>query len=426
MNTALIAVEKTPAPRMNSRVALALPPVIVLNLFHSGLGIARQLAGRGVRVVGLSSHPRIYGNSTRLCEVRPCPSSQEQPEKLTDFLLHCAPDLRNAIIFPTSDADLLFLDRYRRDLELFYRLAIPPHRVLGLIMDKPSLARVAAQAEIPIPRTAVVTEESQLAQGAGLVGFPCVVKPVTSVTWRQGKNWAAVGGRKAFRANSLAELKSEYRRVSQASPETLLQEWIPGETGQLVTWGGYVGQGSEPIAYFTARKIVQSPEEFGTGCIVESDHIPELLEPSVRLCRSLGYEGMADIEYKYDARDGKFKLIELNPRHWDWHQLSEVNGINLSWLAYRHLNGMNVRPRHPDVDVRNTKWIAEDSLLEHTLSDLYRRRVHPIELGKQLQGRRMYSIFAWNDPVPFLRYTCSVLFPKFARSLAGRIWNGYQ
>src|SRR5215831_10749206 len=62
-------------------------PVIILNLFYTGLGIARDLAGCSMRVVGLSAHPKIFGNFTRLCEVRSAPNSQERPEALKEFLL---------------------------------------------------------------------------------------------------------------------------------------------------------------------------------------------------------------------------------------------------------------------------------------------------------------------------------------------------
>jgi len=364
--------------------AIESPPVIVLNLFHSGLGIVRQLSGSGVRVVGLSAHRRIYGNFTRLCEVRFAPNSQEQPEQLADFLLRTASDLRGAIIFPTRDADVLFLDRFRSELEPYYRLAISPRQVLFRVMDKAALADVALAAGIPVPRTTVVSEGAQLQRAAETVGFPCVVKPVSSVDWRQGKNWDAVGGRKAFRANNSAQLQQAYDRVSRAHSEILLQEWIPGGTDQIVVWGGYVCHGSEPLAHFTARKIVQSPQEFGTGCVVESAHIPGLLEPSLRLCRALAYEGMAEIEYKRDLRDGTFKLIEINARHWDWHELGGASRMNLTWVAYCHLTGRPIQPSRPVI--QRAKWIAEDAFLTYVLAGFCRGEFGPLEVWRQLAG----------------------------------------
>ncbi len=402
-----------------AETATGLPPVIVLNLFHSGLGIVRQLSGKGVRVVGLSAHPRIYGSFTRLCEVHGVPNSQEQPEELADFLLHAASRWRGAIVFPTRDADVLFLDRFRGDLEQYYKLAIPSTEVLLRVMNKGALAELAAGEGIPVPPTTVVSNAVQLKQGADAVGFPCVVKPVSSIHWRRGNNWNLVGARKAFRVNSLAELEREYGQISQAYPEILLQGWIPGATDQIVVWGGYLRPGAEPPTCFTARKIVQSPPEFGTGCVVESEFIPELLEPSLRLCRALGYEGMAEIEYKRDVRDGRCKLIEINVRHWDWHQLGNASGVDLTWAAYCHLSGNPMQP--VDAPVRRVQWIAEDSLLTQVLSELSRGEFDRRMAMRLISARHMCSIFAWRDPLPFLRYFATVVLPGVARGAARKI-----
>jgi predicted ATP-grasp superfamily ATP-dependent carboligase len=369
----------------------------------------RQLAGTGVRVVGLSADPKIYGNFTRLCEVRNAPNSQEQPQELADFLLRAASDLNGAIIFPTRDADVLFLHGFRAELENIYRLAIPPRDVLFRVIDKAKLADIADEAGVSIPATAVVRGRSKLVSAAERTGFPCVIKPLRSIDWRQGDNWNLVGRRKAFRADSLLELEQHYDRVSRAHPEILLQEWIPGATDQIVVWGGHVSRGEKLSAFFTARKILQSPEVFGTGCVVESELLPELAEPSVRLCRALGYEGIAEIEFKRDARDGKLKLIELNPRHWDWHQLGAASNVNLTWITYCDLAGLpvnRVTPRY-----RSARWVAEDSLLICTLSGLFDRTVSLSQALRSLIGKRMYGTFAWNDPLPFIRYSVETLAP---------------
>src|SRR3989442_12989539 len=112
---------------------------------------------------------------------------------------------------------------------------------------------------------------------------------------------------------------------------------------------------------------------------------------------------MADIEYNREPRDGTLKLIEMNPRHWDWHQLGSVSGVNLTWAAYSHLTGRPVQPVQQPV--QRAKWIAEDSLLRHMAADFYRGERGPLKAWKQLSGQRMYGIFAWSDPVPFLRYS---------------------
>lgn len=417
---ATLAVSVTnPESKLVSRVAFGRPPVIVLNLFHTGLGIARQLWGTGVRVVGLSAHPQIYGNFSRLCEVRHAPNSQEHPQHLAEFLLHIASDLQGAVVFPTRDADILFLDRFRAELEPFYTLAIPPKQVVSRVMDKAAVAQTAVNAGIPVPRTTVVKGDTKLGSAARAVGFPCVVKPISSIHWRQGNNWNRVGARKAFRVANFRELQQVYERICTVHSEVLLQEWIPGGDDQLTIWGGYVCEQGHPLAYFTAKKIVQSPPEFGTGLVVETESIPALRDPSVLLCNALDYDGIAEIEYKLDSRDDQFKLIEINPRHWDWHELGHACGINITWVAYCALTGQQMQESRPRF--ANTKWVAEDAFLMHTLSRVYRRDTGPFKPWQELAGRRIYGIFSWIDPMPFVRYFSTVILPKIAISAIAKL-----
>ena len=419
MEALAVSVEK-PELKSVGTAAWGQPPVIVLNLFHTGLGIARQLWGTGVRVVGLSAHPRIYGNFTRLCEVRPAPNSQENPQQLAELLLRIATELQGAVIFPTRDADMLFLDRFRAELEPFYRLAVPPKRVLSRVMDKSGVSQTAVDAGIPIPRTTAVRDSAQLGRAVETVGLPCVIKPISSVHWRQGNNWNRVGARKAFRTTNFEELQQLYERVRTVCSGVLLQEWIPGADDQLAVWGGYVCGQSAPLAYFTAKKIVQSPPGFGTGCVVESDFIPDLLDPSVRLCRALDYHGIAEIEYKLDPRDGKFKLIEINTRHWDWHELGRACGVNLTWTAYRSLISSTIRPMAPMP--RRVQWVAEDAFFMHVWSSIYGRDFRWLRPWISMTGRRMFSIFSWRDPMPFFRYFSTTLVPRIAGAAFRKMW----
>jgi predicted ATP-grasp superfamily ATP-dependent carboligase len=393
------------------------PPVVVLNLFHSGLGIVRQLTRHGIRVLGLSADRQIYGNFTRLCEVRIAPSSQEHPDQLATFLMNIATDFNGAVVFPTNDFDLMFLDAFRDALGSAYKLAIPERNVLVQIMDKSVLYAVALRAGVPVPRTIKINSEAELQVAASHVGFPSVLKPVMSTDWRRADRWKAVGRRKALRCNNISELRGQYQSVSRVQSDSLLQEWIPGDESRLCTWAGYLGADSQVLAHFTARKLMESPGECGTGCLVESLPMPELVPPSTRICHALNYQGIAEIEFKHDARDGSCKLIEINPRHWDWHQLGMASNVNFSLLAYKYLAGLPVHPETPLT--RSSTWVAEDALLTEMLSSMAKGAIAPLKKLQRSPRPRIYSIFSRRDPMPFLRYGLATLLPSYLKA-AGR------
>jgi D-aspartate ligase len=384
---------------MKAQSSKGKPAVIILNLFYTGLGIARNLSGYGMRLIGLSAERKGYGLFSRFCEVRVAPNSHEEPLALKEYLLTLAQEFPGAIIFPTRDADVLFLDTYREELAPHYRLAIPPHAALMRVMDKDSLIKTAIAAGVPVPRTLVVYGPREIPLVAEKVGYPCVVKPVKSVDWRKGNNWEKVGGRKAFLVASEAEFRQEFDRIGSITPGLLVQEWIGGSTEQIVILGGYIGDNGNPVAYFTARKLVQSPDDFGTGCIVEIVTLPELLEPTMKLCKALDYRGMAEVEYKKDDRTGEYKLIEINTRHWDWHRLGMAHNVNVSWAAYCDLMDEKYSLQS-EVKRGASKWVADDATWSYFLTGIYNRQIHVKTFLQKLKGRRQYGIFEWSDPMP--------------------------
>jgi len=128
-----------------------LPPVFVMNPYYSGLGIARSLYGRGVRVYALAWERDAPGLRSRYFHgVHQVPNGRDEPERLLDRLL----DIRSRhaerpVLFPTRDFDLLFLHEHRETLAPHYVLPQPEDSPILRMMDKFELATVARARGIP-------------------------------------------------------------------------------------------------------------------------------------------------------------------------------------------------------------------------------------------------------------------------------------
>src|SRR5688500_12211197 len=65
-----------------------MPPVMVMNLHYTGIGIARNLSGVGIRVYGLSSERDAPGMRSRLFQaVYLVHHSRDDPETLCEELM---------------------------------------------------------------------------------------------------------------------------------------------------------------------------------------------------------------------------------------------------------------------------------------------------------------------------------------------------
>jgi predicted ATP-grasp superfamily ATP-dependent carboligase len=130
-----------------------------MNMFCTGLGIARSLSEQGVRVIGLTSQRGVYGNYTRCARTVLCPDSRNEPEALLARLLVLGRELgQRSVIFPTRDDDVIFLDRYRRELEPYFALTIPDGPVVRACLDKWETYLWAGKAGVLTPKCWLVTQ----------------------------------------------------------------------------------------------------------------------------------------------------------------------------------------------------------------------------------------------------------------------------
>ncbi len=387
-------------------------PAIVMNMFYTGLGIARNLGEMGIPVIGLGAHCLASGNFSRFCKFVPCPDSRDRPDELVDFLVRLGRDQKQKpVIFPTRDHDVIFLAQRGGELRDHFIIPMPGWEVIDNIINKWKMLEIASLCRIPVPRSYLIESPSDL-ERLGAISFPCVLKPVYSASWRAKGAWRAVGGRKAISVSSFDELCAEYQMVSRVERQAIVQELIAGGDDQLYILGSYLNSRSEPLAYFAARKLVQYPEGFGTGCLIESVRLEELEELTFRLLKFLGYHGISEVEYKRDPSDGKFKLIEINPRHWDWHRLGTRCGANLSYVAYRDLTGDPIEKRCVASAI-GVKWVAEREFFLFAAEGLISNGLALGRLRGLAKGKKEYGSFSWNDPLPGLvalfQLSCQIL-----------------
>jgi LmbE family N-acetylglucosaminyl deacetylase len=227
-------------------------------------------------------------------------------------------------------------------------------------------------------------------------------------------------GAKALRCADAGELRAALARTGDI--ELLLQEYVPGGDDQLYTAGLFVC--AEGHVAFTGRKLKQHPPGLGIARLAETVDEPGLVPGGVALLTELGYEGISQVEYKRDARDGSFRLMEANFRPWTWMGLATACGTNLPLAAHRWALGdegwreaaaaahagrspwRHAAAGRPGPSRRGggtpgpKRWVWLVPETAYTLRDL-RRGVRP-QLA-QWRGLRAEAFFSRGDPAPLRR-----------------------
>ena len=227
------------------------------------------------------------------------------------------------MVFATHDEGLRAIARHRDSLELL----CPFPRDLERLQKK----RVQLDAALHTPDTRYPESAAEAVAAAEEIGYPVLLKPSEPVGFRQQY------GKQAVICHSASEVEEAYGQIEPWEP--MVQDLIPGGDDELYTLGAYLSESLEPLGLFCGRKLIQTPPGIGTARLAEAVWVDEVVDAGLHLLRALGCNGLSQVEFKRDPRDGKFKLMEVNPRLWQWHSLARASGVDLPLIAYRDLTG---------------------------------------------------------------------------------------
>jgi D-aspartate ligase len=370
------------------------PPAVVLqSSFANGLGVIRDLAREDVPVLALDPNTRALGFASRHAASVVVPDPAGDEEAFVAGLEALGRELpQRAVVFPTHDEYVWAVSRHAERLEPLFRIPFSHWETMRRVADKEEQLRAAWRAGIDTPRTIFVRSAADLDGEARELSYPAVFKPVESLAFKRRF------GRPVLVIPSREELAEVHRRVDDCGT-LMLQEIVPGGDDELYTVGSYVNATSEPLAVFTGRKLRQHPRTFGTARFAESVWIEELADAGLRLLKELRFHGVSQVEFKRDPRDGRYRLMEVNARHWLWHSLATACGVNLSLVAYRDAVGLPSTPGRQC----GGRWILALHDLPDSLRECSRGELSPAAWADSLRGTRIDGVLSLTDPVPGIK-----------------------
>jgi predicted ATP-grasp superfamily ATP-dependent carboligase len=366
------------------RRAAAVPPAVILQgSYANGLGIIRDLGRHGVPSVVLDPNPNALGFVSRYAAGLTCPDPATDEAAFLDALEELGRRLpQRGVIFPTHDEYVWAVSRNRERLLPLFHIPFAGWQTMARVADKEQQLRAAGQAGVAAPTTVFVRSAKDVQSGGAQITFPAIFKRRF--------------GRQVMRIESPEALPGAWQKV-EGCGTMMLQEVIPGGDDELFTVGSYLDERSRPLAVFTGRKLRQHPRTFGSARFAESVWIDDLAAAGLRLLTELDFYGVSQVEFKRDPRDGVYKLMEVNARHWLWHSLAAACGVNLSHVAYRDAIGdPYVAPRQAD----GRRWILALKDVTDSAREVTRGELSPVRWAASLAGTRVDGVLSLRDPVP--------------------------
>jgi len=303
-----------------------------------------------------------------------------------------------AILIPTEDISCMFVADNADVLK--DRFLFPP-QTPGLARDlssKREMYSLCKRHGVPTPETYFPETRDEVKSFIATASFPVVLKVVETPVFAEEDPLRSGAGKTIARdANELLDSYDRWRRSGYG--DVLLQEYIPGGADSVWMFNGYFDSRSNCLVGFTGRKLRQYPPDTGQtslGLCVWNDVVAETTK---KFFKKIGYRGIVDMGYRYDARDGSYKLLDVNPRLGAAFRLFlGTNGIDVARALYLDLTGQPVPATTPR---EGRKWLVENY---DVASCAKYRRDGRLSARAWLRSFEQVEEAAWlavDDPAPF-------------------------
>jgi len=344
---------------------------IVLGGHIQALGIIRILGRLGIKSIIIDKTRNNITRHSRFCSG--FYKSKDSNLLSLLFKLGFEKKFNKWIIFPTNDFHVKLLSINKGKLEEYFIVSTDNWEVVRNFYNKCYTYELVGKLKIPFPETWFPKSEKDLTDIS--VSYPCLIKPAVM------HDFYSKTKKKVLVCHSEQELYTQYRKAAKIVPseEILIQEIIPGGSKNQVS-ACFLFLKGEKFIYLTASRMRQHPTDFGNATTyAETIRVKEIIDYAISILKAVNYNGLCEVEFKKDERDGLYKLLEVNPRTWKWHSIANKTDTPFIECFFNFLNGRSID---------YTDGFKDASFL-HRLTDF------PVRLKLLLKGYPYWNKKAW-------------------------------
>ncbi|QFR95184.1 ATP-grasp domain-containing protein [Streptomyces tsukubensis] len=364
-------------------------------LHHGGVGAIRSLGRLGVPMYAITEDrftPAAASRYLRRAFAWPT-TGTEGPEVLIEGLLRVGRRIgRPAVLIPTDEEAAVLIAEHQDVLDEAFLVPRVDTALPRRVASKQGLHELCGKYGIPSPVTAFPESYADIEEFAATARFPVVAKNREAFVRRTSP--AVRGTTRIATPGALLALARGWGE----RPGVILQEYLPRESAEDWIVHGYFDSGSVPLALFTGVKVRSWPPHAGMTASAYVVGNPELASLAAEFVKHIGFSGIVDLDLRYDRRDGRYKLLDFNPRMGAQFRLFESDsGVDVVRALHLHLTGREV----PEGAQREgNRYVVENIDLPALLA--YRRSGYTTPHAPRRSSGTELAWLAADDPRPFV------------------------
>jgi D-aspartate ligase len=382
---------------------------LVLGGYVNGYSIIQELSEKGVEEIILFGYSRELASYSN--KIKKFMLIDKTPESMYRKIEKLHQEYERIIVFPTDDLQLENLYKLYNKINSFCFLPFNPEN-LQECLDKYVQYSYCEKLGIPYPKTIYVQKKKDL-KNIELIQFPILLKP----SKREDLKRKVFRNLKIDSSRDLNKVKKRIERYLDAGIKFLASEIIPGDENCIYAYVAYRDVNGKILNEWTGKKLTQYPDSFGVFASASNEAPEAVLLQGRKLLNGMDIKGIAQPEFKYDFRDKKYKLMEINLRSMMWHRVGNLSGVNLQYSQYLDALGEKVSPQ---VQIKNKD--IHFIYLKHEIINLIWRRKYLRKFIKNIResDETYIAVYDIKDIIPFLKDcmdTTSGVIGRFLRVL---------
>jgi predicted ATP-grasp superfamily ATP-dependent carboligase len=364
---------------------------LILGGYVNGYSIIQELSENGVQDIVLFSTTREPGSYSN--KIKKFVLIAPFPDGLLKEIQLLAREYHFIVVFPTDDIQLENLYAIYDQISDFCFIPFNKNN-FPASLDKYSQYASCDALGVPRPKTIEIQTVEDI-ETISSIAFPVLIKPKT----RLDEKIRIFRNLYLKNEQDLIQNKESLKNFVLAGVSFIASEIIPGDGSNIYAYVGYRNREGRILNEWTGKKLSQYPDDFGIFSSASNQAPVEVLEQGKTLLNGMNLMGIAEPEFKYDYRDGKYKLMEINLRSMMWNRVGYLSGVNIHYTQYMDAIGGEV-PLYRQDKTKDIHLVC----LKHELSNLIARKGYADIFYFNLFGgdTTNVALFDTRDLTPFL------------------------
>ncbi len=233
---------------------------------------------------------------------------------LTEIASKYKEDGKKLLLIGTNDLYVRLIIENAEKLKKYYEFNYITESLMNDLLVKSNFYKLCEEHGIEAPKTYFFscTSDEQFSKE---VTYPVIIKPSDGVAYYKNP---FLGQQKVYKVNSIEEVHKVIKEIKASGYEEdlIIQDYIPGDDTFMWDSVFYVNSHGETELITLAQVVLQEPTvtAIGNYTSVITRYDEELMMKLKGFLEAINYVGYANFDLKYDERDGKYKVFEVNIR----------------------------------------------------------------------------------------------------------------